>query len=92
MDFASLGVAIVIAIVVLCYGAGEGAKASPIDNKWIPIICMAVGMVLGIAGMFVMPDFPADDVITAAAVGMASGLAATGVNQAKKQFTKGSDK
>lgn len=92
MDFASLGVAIVIAIVVLCYGAGEGVKASPIDNKWIPIICMAFGMVLGIAGMFVMPDFPADDVITAAAVGMASGLAATGVNQAKKQLTKGSDK
>ena len=53
---------------------------------------MAFGMVLGIAGMFVMPDFPADDVITAAAVGMASGLAATGVNQAKKQLTKGSDK
>lgn len=92
MDFASLGVAIVIAIVVLCYGAGEGVKASSIDNKWTPIICMAVGMVLGIAGMFVMPDFPADDVITAAAVGMASGLAATGVNQAKKQLTKGSDK
>lgn len=88
MDFASLGIAIVVAIVVLCYGVGEGVKASAIDNKWIPIICMAFGTVLGIAGMFIMPDFPANDVITAAAVGMASGLAATGVNQIGKQLSK----
>lgn len=35
-----------------------------------------------------MPDFPADDVINAVAVGMASGLAATGVNQLYKQQCK----
>ncbi|MEE1497332.1 MAG: enolase, partial [Clostridium sp.] len=35
---------------------------------------------------FVMPDFPAQDVINAAAVGIASGLAATGINQAVKQL------
>ena len=44
------------------------------------------GCGLGIAGMFLMPDFPATDYITAAAVGIASGLAATGVNQAVKQM------
>ena len=37
--------------------------------------------------MFVMPDFPAQDVISAAAVGIVSGLAATGADQAVKQMT-----
>ena len=32
--------------------------------------------------------FPADDVITAAAVGIVSGFAATGINQIFKQFKK----
>ena len=46
----------------------------------------ACGGVLGVAGMFLMADFPAGDVLTAAAVGIVSGLAATGVNQAGKQL------
>lgn len=44
---------------------------------------------LGVVGMFLMPDFPATDYITAAAVGIVSGLAATGANQVIKQL--GSD-
>lgn len=86
MDFASLGIAVVAAIVVLCYIFGEVAKASALDNKWIPIVCAVSGIVLGIVSLYVMPDFPATDVVTAAAVGGASGLAATGVNQAVKQL------
>ena len=47
---------------------------------------MAVcGGLLGALGMNIMPDFPATDYINAAAVGMVSGLAATGVNQVYKQ-------
>ena len=34
-----------------------------------------------------MPDFPAGDAISAAAVGIVSGLAATGAHQAVKQMT-----
>lgn len=34
-----------------------------------------------------VPDFPATDYITAVAVGIVSGLAATGVNQVYKQLT-----
>ena len=41
-----------------------------------------------LAGMFIMPDFPAQDVINAAAIGIVSGLAATGINQAAKQLRK----
>lgn len=83
MDFGIAGVA---AITVICYLVGQGVKATGIDNKWIPIICGACGLALGIAAMFIMPDFPATDYITAAAVGIVSGLAATGVNQAVKQL------
>ncbi len=86
MDISSLGITGVAAITVICLLIGQAVKASGLDNKWIPIICGVCGCGLGIAGMFLMPDFPATDYITAAAVGIASGLAATGVNQAVKQM------
>jgi len=38
-----------------------------------------------------MPDYPAQDYITAVAVGIVSGLAATGVNQVYKQLTGGKE-
>ena len=50
----------------------------------------AVGGLLGIVGMYVIPDFPAHDVLNAVAVGIVSGLDSTGVNQGYKQLvTKG---
>ena len=77
-------------VTILCLLLGYIVKmwVKDIDNKWIPVICGVVGGALGIAGMFVMPDFPATDYITAVAVGIVSGLAATGVDQAVKQMTK----
>ena len=82
------GIATVIAITVMCYIVGLIVKVSGLDNKWIPVICGVAGMALGIAALYIgMPDFPASDPITAAAVGAASGLAATGVNQAFKQLS-----
>lgn len=84
MDFGIAGVA---AITVIAYLIGQAVKASALDNKWIPIICGAAGGVLGALAMIIMPDFPAGDYITAVAVGIVSGLAATGVNQAVKQVT-----
>lgn len=84
MDF---GIASVAAITVIAYLIGELVKASGLDNKWIPIICGAAGGVLGAVAMLSgVPDFPAGDYITAVAVGIVSGLAATGVNQAVKQL------
>ena len=85
MDFGIAGVA---AITVIVYIVGMLVKASPLADKWIPSICGIVGGALGIVGMFVMPDFPANDYITACAVGIASGLAATGVDQMVKQMGK----
>ena len=46
------------------------------------------GAALGVAGMYTMPDFPARDVMSAAAVGIVSGLAATGADQIGKQMKK----
>ena len=86
MDF---GIASVAAITVVCWLIGQAVKASGLDNKWIPIICGVCGAVLGVVGMFIMPDYPAKDYITAVAVGIVSGLAATGANQAVKQLTGG---
>ena len=86
MDMTSLGITGVAAITVICLLIGQGVKASGLDNKWIPIVCGVAGLLLGICGMFITPDFPATDYITAAAVGIVSGLAATGINQAVKQL------
>lgn len=84
MDF---GIASVAAITVICYLIGLVIKASGLDNKWIPVTMGLCGAVLGIAGLYLgLPDFPAADPLTAVAVGIVSGLAATGVNQAVKQL------
>lgn len=88
MDITSLGITGVAAITVVCYLIGLIVKASGLDNKWIPIICGVGGMALGIISMFIMPDFPATDYVTAAAVGAVSGLASTGINQVFKQLQK----
>lgn len=86
MDFGITGVT---AITALCFLAAWGAKATAIDNKWIPVICGALGAVLGVVGLYVMVDFPANDFLTAAAVGAVSGFAATGIHQVYKQQVKG---
>ena len=83
------GIVGVAAISVICYIIGQGVKVSPLEDKFIPIICGASGAALGIVAFFIkMPDFPATDIITAIAVGIVSGLAATGANQIYKQLTK----
>lgn len=82
-----LGITSVAAITAICYLVGQFVKASGLDNKWIPITCGIAGAILGpLCIFFGVPEFPASDVITAVAVGIVSGLAATGVNQAVKQL------
>lgn len=76
----------VAAISVIAYMLGELAKVTRLDNKWIPVICGLSGGMMGAAGMYLMPEFPAGDMVTAVAVGIVSGLAATGANQIAKQI------
>ena len=87
------GIGSVAAITVICYLAGVVVKATPFDNNGlIPIVCGLLGGILGVVGMLFMPDFPANDFLTAAAVGIVSGLAATGANQIGKQRAGGKEK
>lgn len=87
MDF---GIASVAVITVICYLVGLVVKASPYNNdKYIPIACGVAGAILGALALFAhVPEFPATDYLTAVAVGIVSGLAATGANQVTKQLSK----
>lgn len=82
-----LGITGIAAITIICYLAAEAVKVTPLDNKWLPIICGVLGGALGIVARGVVPDYPAQDIITAVAVGIVSGLAATGINQIGKQLS-----
>lgn len=82
------GVAGVASISVITYLMAELVKALTLDGKWIPVICGLLGAILGIAAMYTVPQFPAGDPISAAAVGIVSGLAATGADQISKQLKK----
>lgn len=81
------GIITVAAITMIVYIIGIIVKATGLDNKWIPVICGVSGIAFGILALAInMPDFPATDYLTAAAVGGASGLAATGADQIVKQL------
>lgn len=75
------------AIIVIAYLVGMGCKAADfIPDKFIPVIVGVTGAILGIVGMYTMADFPAQDILNALAIGIASGLASTGANQIVKQL------
>lgn len=87
MDIMQIGT--VLAIVIITYLIGLAAKTIPqIKDDYIPVIVGFFGGILGVIGMFAMPDFPAHDILNAIAIGIVSGLASTGVNQAYKQAKK----
>ena len=86
MDF---GIASVAGITVICYLIGQIVKAIGLPNKWVPCIVGLAGAALGVAGLYLMPDFPASEPLTAVAVGIVSGRAATGAHQMGKQMKKG---
>lgn len=82
------GITAVAAITAIAYLVGMAVKASKADNKWIPVICGVCGAILGALALGLgMPAFPAHDYITAVAVGVVSGLAATGINEIGKQLS-----
>ena len=76
----------VTGITVLCYLLGLGVKLSPLPDKWIPLCCGVLGGALGLAALTLMPGYPAQNPIDALAVGVASGLAATGWDQLDRQL------
>ena len=86
MDISTMGT--VLAIVVITYLIGLAAKAiTAIRDELIPVIVGIAGGALGVLGMYIMPEFPANDLLNAVAIGIVSGLASTGVNQGYKQLS-----
>lgn len=85
IDITQMGT--VLAIVVIAYLIGLTCKAiNKLDNKFIPVIVGASGGILGAICLYIMPDFPANDIVNAIAIGIVSGLASTGVNQVYQQI------
>lgn len=85
-----LGIVAIPVITVICYGVAEVIKATALDNKWLPAICIILGAILGVVALYVAPDVtPATDVLTALAIGIVSGGFATSVHQTIKQLTEG---
>jgi hypothetical protein len=60
-----------------------------INKKYLPIVAGISGGVLGVLSFVLQIDImPATDIISALAIGIISGLAATGSNQILKQLKK----
>lgn len=87
LDFVTVG-----AITVMVYLVATLIKSMSTSEKldrMIPGICGAIGLVLGLVIFFTIPGFmPVTNWAEAAATGIASGFAATGINQLHKQLTK----
>lgn len=86
-----LGIAGIPAIAIICYLLGMGLKAwDKFDDRKIPVLMGVCGAILGgVAFYFARNIIPADDLITAIAIGIVSGFTATGINQIYKQSQKG---
>ena len=90
MDILNLAdIAAVPVITVIAFLAAECAKLTPMPDEWLPALCGVVGAILGVVALYVSPTImPATDVLSAIAVGIVSGLAATGAHQFGKQLKK----
>lgn len=78
----------VISITVISYLIGVLFKAIGGFDKYIPVFVGTLGAALGLAAWLTIASFPADSWLTALEIGIASGLASTGVNQVFKQIKK----
>jgi hypothetical protein len=47
---------------------------------------LLLGCILGVVGFYLVPGFPADNLLMALWIGVASGGAATGLHQAERQI------
>ena len=85
MDF---GFTSIPSILVICYFIGMVVRISSLDSRYIPIICGVTGGALGVVAFFLVPEVVGSDPLMAIAIGISSGLAATGANQIGVQLNK----
>lgn len=89
MDINLLDIAAVPVITVICFLVAEAVKLTPLRNEWLPVLCGICGGILGVVALYVSPALiPATDILSAIAIGIVSGLAATGAHQVYKQLAE----
>ena len=74
----------VASITVICFVIGQAVKTLDfLNTKYIPVIVLMLGLVMGIAGHFIgIPGLIEANLFDAAAIGAVSGLASSGVYSA----------
>lgn len=89
-----MDIAAIPAIATIAFLVAECVKQIPsVDKAWIPAICGVVGAILGVVALYTSPQLmPATDIISAIAIGIVSGLAATGTHQIFKQLSNDGEK
>lgn len=89
MDINLLDIAAVPVITIICFLAAECVKLTPLRDEWLPVLCGLCGGILGVVALYVSPELiPAKDILSAIAIGIVSGLGATGAHQVYKQLSK----
>ena len=79
------------AIIAVCILIGKFAKkiSKETINRFVPEICGLSGGILGVVAFLTIPSFiPAENWLSALAIGIVSGFAATGIHQIYKQAKK----
>ena len=75
-------------IMVISYLITEIFKVF-IKEKYLPVVAGVSGLILGIISFYLVPELIGNtNLLTSIAIGIVSGLAATGSNQILKQIRK----
>ena len=74
----------ILAILIVTFILVQCIKQTQLDNKWMPLVSVSVGLVIGlIIGCFTSTGF-----LFGAVDGIISGFSATGLFSVLKSFTK----
>ena len=84
------------AIAAIVYGViaviNYAVKKNETFQRFIPLISMGLGIVLGITAYYSLPSIlPADNIFTAILIGGISGISSVGINQTFTSFKKSDD-
>lgn len=67
----------------------DGLIHSKKQREFIPVLCATIGLAIGVISFIISPKIVhADNLLTAAAVGLTSGFASVGIHQSKKNKSK----
>lgn len=88
MDLSMLGFTAIPAITVICFLLAQAAKAWGMNPQWLPVLVGAIGGILGIVESIINPATINGDILSGIAIGIVSGLAATGAHQVYSQLSK----